>query len=345
MKLDVENWLARNYLSGRLPLSDALLDVILSVGTNLYYRFGPRLASVPDKWAGDVGEMIPAGKRLMELHYDQPAVLFENFLGETMKYSVGLWDTGAASLDSAQLAMMDDVCRKIELKDGHAILDIGCGFGSFGRYVLERYPNVHFVGLTMSQTQADYIRERQNLPGHTFNTPRFRLVQSDFNHTEFSKTFDRIVSIGVFEHVSNLRKACDTISRWLKEDGACFLHFITYKKIIHRFADVDMQDTFIAKYLYPQTRFWHEGELYKHQHCLRIDQHWHLSGLNYAKTLEAWRTQFRRREEVMRKAGGLDDVGIRIWILYFSFTRALFAASRGRQVGNGQYLLRQAGKH
>jgi cyclopropane-fatty-acyl-phospholipid synthase len=342
MKLNLENWLVRNYLAGRLPLSDGLLDVVLSIGTDLYYRFGPRLDSVPDQWGGDVGAIIPAGERLMELHYDQPAVLFENFLGETMKYSVGLWDTGADSLDHAQRAMMDDVCRKMDLQDGHSILDIGCGFGSFGRYVLDRYPHVQFVGLTMSQTQADYIRERQQTPGHPFNSPRFQLVQADFNHVEFPRTFDRIISIGVFEHVSNLRKACDTISQWLKADGACFLHFITYKKIIHRFANVDMQDTFIAKYLYPETRFWHEGELYKRQHLLRIQQQWHLSGVNYAKTLAAWRTQFRRREEVMRTAAGLDDLGIRIWILYFSFTRALFAASRGRQVGNSQYLLRHA---
>lgn len=340
--MSAENWLIENYISGRLRLPDPVLNRVLDSAIALYYRFGRRLSRMPGKWGGATGTIVPAGNRLMEVHYDQPLVVFENFLGETLKYSMGLWNTGASSLNEAQVAMMDDLCAKMELKDGHSVFDIGCGFGSFAARVLERYPNSSVVGLTLSRTQADYIRDKQAEPGHPLNTPRFRLIEGDLNDCEPNATFDRIVSIGVFEHVWNLRDALGRVSAWLNRGGACLLHYIVYKELIFRFANVHMQDTFVSRNIFPDSRFWHERELFNHQQHLRIERHWYIDGTNYSRTIREWRRNFLMNADFLRDAAGLDDRKIRIWSFYFAYTSALFRAWRGRQVGNGQYLLRHA---
>jgi cyclopropane-fatty-acyl-phospholipid synthase len=315
---------------------------MLGLGIGAYCRFGKRLDGIPEEWSGDIGEVMPEGRRSMEVHYDLPASIFELFLGETMKYSMALWETGARSIDEAQLAMMADACEKMELEDGHSVLDIGCGFGAFARFVLDRFPNARVVALTMSRTQADYMRMLKATPGHAFHDRDFEILEEDFNGTDLTERFDRIVSMGTFEHVRNLKVALARISRWLKDDGACFLHYVVYREIISRFANIDMQNTFIMKYFFPNTKFWYERELFEHQDDLRIDRNWYLSGMNYAKTLRSWRTNFNRGEEALRRVAAFEPRDMRKWNLYFAFTEALFRASNGQQSGNGQYLLRAA---
>ena len=338
----METWFVEQYITGRLKIPDSVLDRILNLGTEFYYRFGRRLKQIPGEWSGANGKIVPATDRLMDIHYDQKRLIFENFLDKSMKYSMGLWETGADSLDAAQIAMMDDVCTKMQLEDGQSVLDIGCGFGSFASHVLERYPNCNVVGLTISQVQSDYIRTKQGAENHPLSSPRFRLIQGDFNDIDIDDRFDRIVSIGVFEHVWNMKKALQKISTWLNSDGACFLHYIVYKELISRFANVHMQDTFMSRNIFPDSRFWHERELFKYQEHLKIDNFWYLSGKNYTRTLESWRENFRRNAAALRATGAIDDRRMRVWVFYFSFTAALFRAWRGNQVGNGQYLLRHS---
>ncbi len=178
----LEDLIVGNYLSGQLPLPDSALQGLLNIGVEWYYRFGKRLDSMPLKWAGDQGEITPDnGTDLLAVHYDLPAGIFEQFLGRTMKYSMALWEDGAGDLDAAQDAMMADLCAKMGLRDGMTVLDIGCGFGSFAGFVLSRYPQCSVFGLTLSDTQYRYMLEKQQAPGHSLNTPRFRVAREDFS--------------------------------------------------------------------------------------------------------------------------------------------------------------------
>ena len=337
----LENLLVENYLSGHLPLPDSVLQGLLNMSVEGYYRFGKRLDTVPHKWAGDQGDIMPGnGTALLSVHYDLPAEIFEQFLGRTMKYSMALWEDGARDLDSAQEAMLADLCNKVDMRDGLTVLDVGCGFGSFASFVLTRYPHCSVFGLTLSDAQYRYMVEKQRQPGHPLNTPRFRVAREDFSKTTLQETFDRVVSIGVFEHLSNLKLALATIRRLVKDDGACLVHYIVYTKLIERFADYEMSDTFMRRYIFPGSRFWNDRELFKYQEDFRIDQYWFLNGRNYQRTLEAWRENFLANWEAIRRIRGDDERFYRIWNYYFRFTRALFMGQGGRQVGNGQYLLR-----
>jgi cyclopropane-fatty-acyl-phospholipid synthase len=337
----LENLLVEKYIAGRLPLPDPILQGILNVSVESYYRFGKRLEAIPRKWDGEQGGIAPdGGATLMDVHYDLPAAIFERFLGRTMKYSMALWDMGAKDLDSAQDAMLADVCKKVDMRDGLTLLDIGCGFGSFASHVLKNYPQCSVLGLTLSDAQYSYMMEKQKELGHPLNTERFRVAKEDFGKISLHEKFDRIVSIGVFEHLSNLRLALAKIRGLLKDNGACLLHYIVYTKLIERFADFDMRDTFMCHYIFPNSRFWHDRELFKYQDDFSIDQYWFLNGSNYQLTLEAWLKNFRANWDQIQKIIGSDDEKFyRIWNYYLRFTRALFKGQGGKQVGNGQYLL------
>ena len=339
--LSLENLLVENYVAGRLPLPDAILQWFLDIAVEAYYRFGTRLDAMPPQWAGDHGDVLPGnGVDLLNVHYDLPAAIFEQFLGRTMKYSMALWEDGAADLDGAQESMMADLCRKIDMRDGLSLVDIGCGFGSFASFVLTHYPHSSVYGLTLSGTQYRYIVEQQQRPGHPLNSPRFRVAKEDFCRATVPEAFDRVVCIGVFEHFSNLKRALATMRRFVKDDGACLVHYVAYTELIERFADYDMSDTFMRRCIFPNSRFWHDRELFKYQDDLRIDNYWFLNGRNYQRTLEAWGENFRSNRDAIRRIRGDDERFLRMWNYYFRFTSALFRGRGGRQVGNGQYLLR-----
>ena len=333
----LEDLLVENYLSGRLPLPDVLLRGLLNVGVEWYYRFGARLDAMPEEWAGDRGDILPSnGDDLLSVHYNLPAAIFEQFLGRTMKYSMALWEGGVTDLDHAQEAMLEDLCHKIDMRDGLSVLDVGCGFGSFASFVLTRYPRCSVVGLTVSDTQCCYMVEKRQLPGHPLNTPRFRVAKEDVSRSTIEERFDRVVCIGVFEHFSNLKRALAVIRTFVKDTGSCFLHYVVYTTLIERFADYGMSDTFMRQYIFPHSRFWHDRELFKYQDDLKVDRYWFLNGRNYERTLAAWRENFHSNRDAIRRIRGDDERFFRIWNYYFRFTRALFKAQGGRQVGNGQ---------
>ena len=285
-------------------------------------------------------EIAVQSTELMETHYDQPQELFDNFLGGIMKYSMGLWDTGAASLEESQVHMLDDLCEKAELEDGQALLDIGCGFGSFVEHALRKYPNATVFGLSLSKVQCDYMRAMQNTPGHTLHTDRFRLVEGDFNTVRIHRQFDRIVSIGVFEHVSNLGRALQSVRSMLMREGQCFLHYIVFRSPLDRLPYRPPECNFFHRYLFPGGRIWFDQELYNYQDGLRIDRYWYINGSNYRHTLQAWLTNLLRNWDRIQATGKFDAKHLKVWEFYLRVCIGVFSSGRGEYYGNGQYLLK-----
>ncbi|HKI99966.1 MAG TPA: class I SAM-dependent methyltransferase [bacterium] len=336
--MGLDTWIVDHYVDGTLPVPGLAMQFVLHAYLDIWLRLEALVGRATD--APQATEEIAARSReLMEVHYNLPLPMFSSFLGNSMKYSMGLWETGARTLDEAQEAMLADVCAKAEIQDGQRILDIGCGFGSFAAHVLRHYPNAHVCGLTLSRTQANYMRERQAEAGHPLSTNRFSLVEGDFNDASFEESFDRMVSLGVFEHISNLDRALEKIRGFLTPEGRCFLHYIAFQP---RGSDTDAprQDPFMDRYVFPGGRVWAMSELAKHQQHFHIEREWYLSGTNYKRTLQAWLANFQRNQGHIREDSGLSMRQLRLWEFYLRACIATFALRGGRHIGNGQYLLR-----
>ena len=173
-------------------------------------------------------------------HYDIGNDLFNLMLDKRLNYSCAYWKN-AATLDEAQEAKLDLICRKMGLKRGMRVLDIGCGWGSFAQYAAEKY-GVSVYGITVSEKQVKLAQERTKDLDVT-------IVLSDYR--KLNQTFDRIISIGMFEHVGykNYRTYMEVVNRCLADDGLFLLHTIGANISVH------LTEPWIGKYIFPNSIF------------------------------------------------------------------------------------------
>ena len=231
-----------------------------------------------------------------EHHYDRGNDLFRVMLDRRLTYSCGYWKD-AATLDEAQEAKLDLVCRKIGLQPGQKVLDIGCGWGSFMKYAAENY-GVSAVGVTVSEEQAALGRELcKGLPVE-IRLQDYRDVTDQFNH---------VVSLGMFEHVGpkNYRTFFEKIDQCLKEDGVLLLHTIG-----NRFSDRST-DPFTEKYIFPNSVIPSIRQIGDATEHLFVMEDWHNFGQDYDPTLMAWNENFEAGWEELHPHYG--DTFYRMW--------------------------------
>ncbi|MEK7619661.1 MAG: cyclopropane fatty acyl phospholipid synthase [Patescibacteria group bacterium] len=212
-----------------------------------------------------------------ERHYDVGNDLYKQMLDPRMTYTCGYWKN-ASDLASAQEAKLDLVCRKIGLKPGMRVLDIGCGWGSFAIYAAQKY-GVEVVGVTVSKEQVALATERgRGLP------IEFRLQ----DYRDVTGTFDRIVSLGMFEHVGykNYRTYMEVAHRLLPIEGLFLLHTIGGNRSVHT------TDAWIEKYIFPNSMLPSIAQIGSSTEGLFVMEDWHNFGTDYDKTLQCWYKNF-----------------------------------------------------
>ncbi len=212
-------------------------------------------------------------RRDVSSHYDLGNVLFENMLDSRMNYSCGYWKN-SDTLDKAQEAKLDLICKKLDLRPGVRVLDIGCGWGSFLKYAADHY-GVTGVGITLSKEQASLGSELcSGLP------VEIRLQ----DYRDLDSTYQAIVSIGMFEHVgpSNYRTFMETVDRVLDNDGLFLLHTIGSND--HKCST----DPWTERYIFPGSYLPTVAQIARAAHGMFVMEDWHNFGDDYAKTLRAW---------------------------------------------------------
>jgi cyclopropane-fatty-acyl-phospholipid synthase len=246
-------------------------------------------------------------------HYDLGNDLYEAMLGRTLAYSCGYWHE-AASLDEAQDRKHDLIARKIGLAPGHRVLDIGCGWGAFARFAAERC-GADVTGVTLSQAQAGLARERcAGLP--------VQIRVEDYR--DVRGRFDRIVSVGMFEHVGpgNYRRFFEAARRLLDPNGLLLLHTIGGS------ASVRTTDGWIDRYIFPGSVLPSSAEIARASEGLFVIEDWHNFGADYDRTLMAWHDRLSRAWPAL---GGRYDARFRrLWRYYLLTCAGTFRARRNQ---------------
>lgn len=214
---------------------------------------------------------------VIDQHYQIGNDLYKLMLDPTLTYSCGYWKN-CSDLQSAQEAKYDLICKKLHLKPGMKVLDIGCGWGGFAKHAAKNY-GVKVVGITLSNNQAEYARTlTKDLP------VEIRLM----DYRDVNEHFDRVLEIGMFEHVGskNYREFMEVVNRCLKENGLFMLHTIGAN------ATNLSTEPWIDKYIFPNGHIPSIAEIGISIEGLLVMEDWHNFGPYYDKTLMAWFDNF-----------------------------------------------------
>ncbi|NQV92946.1 cyclopropane fatty acyl phospholipid synthase [Candidatus Kaiserbacteria bacterium] len=217
-----------------------------------------------------------------EEHYDIGNDLYTKMLDDRLVYTCGYWSgtPKAQSLDEAQGAKLDLVCRKLNLQKGQKVLDIGCGWGSFAKFAAERY-EVSVVGITVSKEQEKLAKE---------NTKGLPVEIRLQDYRDLNEQFDHIVSLGMFEHVGykNYREYMKVVNRSLKDNGLFLLHTIGSSR------SVSSNDPWIDKYIFPGGMLPSIKQISKSIEGCFIMEELHNFGPDYDTTLMEWFKNFNK---------------------------------------------------
>jgi len=273
-----------------------------------------------------------------EQHYEVPPSFFENVLGKHLKYSSGYWPNGTITLDDSEEAMLELSSKRAELSDGQSILELGCGWGSLTCYMAEKFPNSKITAVSNSKDQREHILNRCR--GQRLNN--VEVITADMNDFGTTKSFDRVVSIEMFEHMRNYKDLLYRVSTWLNDDGKLFIHIFSHESLVYPFEDQGEADWMAREFFSGGMMPSHDLLLY-FQDDLRIDNVWRMSGTHYEKTSLAWVNKMdQNKEEVMKIfSDTYGDDNARVWFqrwrIFFMSCEKLFGYDNGSEWGVSHY--------
>lgn len=305
------------FVEGRLELEGSISEVI-----RLCDELSQALVQEPD------GPQPPrmvhdkqTDAQAISYHYDLSNAFYQLWLDADMAYSCAYFHTGNETLEQAQQAKFRHICRKLRLAPGEYLLDVGCGWGGLARFAAREF-GAKVFGITLSKEQLALARQRVQAEGLD---GQVELQLLDYRDLPQDGRFDKVVSVGMFEHVghANLALYCQRLFGAVREGGVVMNHGITAKHIdgrpVGRGAGV-----FIDRYVFPH------GEL---PHLSMIDAHISEAGLevvdveslrlHYARTLEHWSS--RLEGQLSQAAVLVPEQALRIWRLYLAGCAYAFA--------------------
>jgi cyclopropane-fatty-acyl-phospholipid synthase len=315
---DAELKLGETYMDGTLVVERGSIVDVLAIAFRQEWIPAPRWAW-PPRLARYLFRRLQQfnprfrARRNVAHHYDLDGRLYSLFLDGDQQYSCAYFDTPDASLDDAQLAKKRHLAAKLLVAPGASVLDIGCGWGGLALYLAENC-GAQVTGITLSEEQFRRAQARAIESGHTQDTT-FRLT----DYRDIDGRFDRIVSVGMFEHVgvSFYDAFFGKCAQLLSDDGVTLLHFIGRENM------PSITNPWIAKYIFPGGYIPALSEVLpaiERARLLVTDIE--VLQLHYAETLKAWRERFlAHRDEVVRL---YDQRFVRMWEFYLASSEIAF---------------------
>jgi len=326
------------------PLPDPLTRAGVDFLVGMRRRSLVDLPSIDATFARDMADFPIAEHTDLanEQHYELPPRFFELTLGARRKYSCCLYPTGDETLDEAEVLALEATVAHADLHDGQTILELGCGWGSLSLFMAERLPHARIVSVSNSAPQRRHIEASAAAAGLTNLT----IITADMNDFKPRGTFDRIVSVEMFEHMANWQALLGRARSWLNPDGRLFLHVFSHKSQPYRFDRTDPTD-WIAQHFFTGGIMPSHGLIAHFPEHFDVEREWRWSGRHYQQTALDWLDRFddNRAEidAVLRGVYGADaKLWRRRWRLFYLATAGLFGHAGGEEWGVSHYRLRPA---
>lgn len=265
-------------------------------------------------------------------HYELPTSFFKLVLGKHLKYSCCYYSDKVNNLEDAEKAMLDLYCERSEIKDGHSVLDVGCGWGSLSLYIAQKYTSCRVTGICNSVTQKAYIEERFR----ELQLQNVEIIVADISTFQMEGSYDRIFSIEMFEHMKNYQDLLKKISNWMKPDGLLFVHHFCHKAFAYHFEDVN-EDDWITRYFFSGGTMPSANLLLYFQDDVTVVNHWLVNGKHYAQTSEEWLKRMDRSlssiKPIMESTYGKDSTvkWTVYWRTFFIAVAELFGYNNGEE--------------
>ena len=286
-----------------------------------------------------LAEIAPLPEMANAQHYEVPADFFNLALGKHRKYSSCYWSGDVKNLDESEAAALKETCHHADLKNGQAILELGCGWGSLSLWMAKHYPDSQITSVSNSNSQREFIlaeaarRKLSNL----------NVITCDMNHFEINQKFDRIVSVEMFEHMRNYQILFEKLNQWLKPEGKFFMHIFCHRDVPYAF-EVQGDDDWMSQFFFSGGFMPSDDTPLQFQKHLKIAKQWRWDGTHYEKTANAWLENMDKSRDkitpILARCYGAENVQVwrQRWRIFFMACAELFGFDHGQEWWVGHYL-------
>jgi cyclopropane-fatty-acyl-phospholipid synthase len=289
------------------------------------------------------GPVAPVPEKANEQHYEIPAEFFQTVLGPHLKYSSCIWTPGMEDLGEAEAHALETTVERAGLEDGMDVLELGCGWGSLTLFMAERFPGSRITAVSNSAPQRRFILDRARERG----LENLTVITADMNEFEAPGTYDRVVSVEMFEHMRNYRELFRRISSWLKPGGRLFVHIFCHRRFAYPFQTEGESDWmgrhFFTGGIMPSRDLL--PEMAEEFDTIEIHD---VDGKDYQKTSEAWLSNMdANRKEILglfTRVYGKKDAArwFRRWRIFFMACAELFGYRDGTEWHVAHYVFENA---
>jgi len=265
-------------------------------------------------------------------HYEVPSDFYRLVLGPRWKYSSGYWQGDDNDLASSELSMLELYVERARLEGSERILDLGCGWGSLSLFLAERFPRARIVAVSNSATQKAHIDTSASSRGFD----NLEVVTADINGFTPNKRFDRVLSIEMFEHMSNFHSLLQRIAGWLDPGGLLFVHHFAHRDLAYPF-EAGAASEWMAKHFFSGGIMPSADLLDRFPDHMGVVERWHVNGRHYQRTCEAWLERLGENRvavlDLLADAYGPDQARkhFNYWRIFFMACAELFGYRRGSE--------------